>query len=227
MSTATQAQVVIEVTTTTDPTLRDIVAAAFEEPAVKKAIQRGTRKAQVKKYASVTKSARNGLCSHTSDFEQATYLALLEHHAEEFAALSPEQRPQFVEKLAMRIAWHEVYRMNREVPLAEPFDGDQGDNEASPPVFVCDDISLNGQRRHPDWTSAHAEESEIIERIDRQRGQTPPQEVPETRYERMCRVLGEQDADWMLDYESSLYKSAKTSAERVKHHRLQKKLEGM
>jgi hypothetical protein len=47
--------------------------------------------------------------------------------------------------------------------------------------------------------SAHAEESKLIERIDRQRAQTPPEEEPETKYERMCRLLGPQKADWMLD----------------------------
>ncbi len=224
MSTAAQAKAVIEVTTA-HPTPHDIVAAALEEPAIKKAIRRGTRKARVKKYASVTKSGRDGVCEHTSDFEQETYLALLEQHPGTFAALSPEQRPQFVENLAMRVAWHEVYPMKREVPLAEPFDGDQADNEVSPQVSACDDISLNRQK--PDWMSAHAEESEIIERIDRQRAETSSEEEPETRYEHMCRLLGEQNADWMLDYENRRYESARTSAERVRYYRLRKQLEAM
>jgi hypothetical protein len=222
-----QAEAVIEVTTATHPTPHHTVAAALQEPAIKEAIQRGTRKARVKKYAAVTKSGRDGVREHTSDFEQATYLALLEHHGEEFAALTPEERPQFVEKLAMSIAWKEVYPMKREEPLAEPFDGDQADNGASPQVLACDDISLNGRNRHPDWMSAHALESERIEDIDRQRAETAPEEEPETKYERMCRRLGPQNADWMLDYEARRYQSARTSADRVKHYRLQKKLEGM
>jgi hypothetical protein len=225
MSSATQAQAFIEVTTATHPTPHSIVAAALEEPAIKKAIRRGTRKARVKKYASVTKSGRDGVCEHTSDFEQATYLALLERYAEEFAALNPDERAGFVEKLAMRIAWHEVYPMKREELLAEPFDGGQADNEASPQVAACDDISLNRQK--PDWMSAYAEESEIIERIDRQRAETAPEEEPETRYERMCRLLGEQNADWMLDYENRRYETARTSAERVRFYRLRAMLKKM
>ena len=227
MSKAAQAEVFIEVTTATNSTPHGIVAAALEDLAVKEAIRRGTRKAQVKKYASVTIRGQNGVCEYTSDFEQSTYLKLLEHHAEEFTALSPEQRPGFVEKLAMSVSWKQVYPMKREVPLAEPFDGDHADSEASPRVFACDDISLNRQRRHADWTSAHALESELIERIDRQRAEMPPEEQPETKYERMCRVLGEHDADWMLDYENSLYESAKPAKDRVKYFRLRKKLNGM
>jgi hypothetical protein len=227
MSATAQAKAVIEVTTATHPTPHDVVAAALEEPAIKNAIRRGTRKARVKKYASVTKSGRDGVCEHTSDFEQTTYLALLEHHAEAFAALTAEQRPQFVEKLAMSVSWKEVYPMKREVPLAEPFDGDQADNEASPQVFACDDISLNGQNRHSDWMSAHAEESELIESIDRQRAETPPAEEPETEYELMCRRLGPQKADWMLDYENRRYETARTSAERVRFYRLRAMLKKM
>jgi hypothetical protein len=227
MSAAAQAEVVIEVTTATHPTPHEIVATALEEPAIKEAIQRGIRKVRVKKYAAVTKSGRDGVCEHISDFVQATYLALLEHHAEAFAALNPEQRAGFVEQLAIRTARREVYPMKREEPLVEPFDGDQADNEASPQVFACDDISLTRQNRKPDWMSAHAEEAEIIERIDRQRAETAPEEEPETQYELMCRRLGEENADWMLGYENSRYKSAKTSAERVRYYRLRKRLEGM
>jgi len=131
MSAAAQAEVVIEVTTATHPTPHEIVATALEEPAIKEAIQRGIRKVRVKKYAAVTKSGRDGVCEHISDFVQATYLALLEH-PDEFAALPAEERPQFVEKLAMSVSWKGVYPMKREVPLAEPFDGDEADSEASP-----------------------------------------------------------------------------------------------
>jgi hypothetical protein len=222
MSATAQAKAVIEVTTATHPTPHDVVAAALEEPAIKEAIERGTRKARVKRYAAVTKNGRDGVCEHTSDFEQATYLALLEQNPGTFAALSPEQRPQFVENLAMRVAWHEVYPMK----LEEPLDGDRvGSEGTSLQVFACDDISLNGQE--PNWMSAHAEESEIIERIDRQRAEAAPEEEPETRYERMCRLLGEQNADWMLDYENSRYESAKPPKDRVKYHRWLKKLNGM
>jgi len=226
MSTAVQAQAVIEVTTANHPTPIEALAAALDEPAIKEAIQRGARKARVKKYASVTKSARNGVCEHTSDFEQATYLALLEHHAEEYIALRPEERPSFVEELAIRTAWREVYQMRREVPLAEPFDGDQDGSEvAGPQVLACDDISLNGKRRHPDYISARAFESSLIERVDQ--GETPLEEQPETKYERMRRLLGAQKADWMLDYENRRYESAKTPAERIRYFRLRKKLAGM
>jgi len=175
------------------------VAVALEEPAVREAIQRGTRKAQVRKYSAVTKSGRDGVCEYTSDFEQATYLALLEHHAEKFAAVTPEEQTEYVEKLAKSIAWKEVYRMKFEVPL----DRDRAGSEGS---------SL---------------ESELIERIDRQRAATPPEEQTETKYERMHRLLGAQKADWMLDYENHRYDSAKTSAERVRYCRLRKKLDGM
>ncbi len=162
---------------------------------------------------------------HTSDFVQATCLALLEHHAEKFAAMIPEERAAFVEKLAMSVSWKQVYLMRREEALAEPFDDHQADNETSPQVFACDDISLNGQR--PNWMSAHAEESKLTESIDRQRAETRSEEEPETRYELMCRRLGEQNADWMLEYENSLYKSAKPRKDRVKYFRLRKKLNGM
>jgi hypothetical protein len=92
-----------------------------------------------------------------------------------------------------------VYRMKLEVPL----DRDRAGSEGS---------SL---------------ESELIERIDRQRAAIPPEEQTETKYERMCRLLGAQKADWMLDYENHRYDSAKTSAERVRYCRLRKKLDGM
>jgi hypothetical protein len=133
----------------------------------------------------------------------------------------------FVEKLAMSVSWKEVYPMKREVPLAEPFDRNQPDREASPQVFACDDISINRRGRRADWKSAHALESEVIERIDRQRAQIPPQEEPETQYERMCRRLGEQNADWMLEYENSLYKSAKPPKDRVRYFRLRGTLNKM
>jgi len=215
------------VTAATRPTPHDVVSAALEEPAIKAAIHRGTRKAKVKKYAALTQRGHHGVREYTSDFVQATYLALLEQYAEEFAALTTEQRPQFLETLAMRIAWHEVYPVKRWEPLAKPFDGDQAGNETSPQMFACDDISLNGRNRHPDWMSAHAEESKLIESIDMQRAQTPPQEESETKYERMSRVLGEQNAGWMLDYENSRYKSAKPPKDRVKYHRLRKRMKGM
>lgn len=96
-------------TTATHPTLHEIVGASLEEPAIKTAIQRGTRKVRVQKYAAITKSGRDGVSEHTSDFVQATYLALLEDHAEGFAALMREQRAGFVEKLAMSVSWKEVY----------------------------------------------------------------------------------------------------------------------
>jgi hypothetical protein len=199
----------------------------LEQSAIKEAIQRGTRKAQVRRYSSVTRWGQKA-SEYTSDFVQATYLALLEHHAEEFAALSAEDQLKFVERLATSIAWREVYPMRREVPLAEPVNRDQfGGEGASAQMFACDDISLNGQNRHPRWISAHAEESELIEHIDRQRAAISPEEQPEAKYERMCRLLGPKKADWMLDYENSLYKSPKTSAERVQYHRLRKKLAGM
>jgi hypothetical protein len=213
-------------TASTLPNPRETVAVALEDPATKGAIQRGARKAQVKKYSAVTKNGRDEVCEHTSDFVQATCVALLEKYAEEYTALTPEERPGFVERLAMRTAWHEVYPMKLEVPLAEPFGSDEVGSE-SPRVFACDDISLNGRRRRPCWISAHAFESELIERIDRQRAATPPEEETETKYERMHRLLGAQKADWMLDYRNSRYESPKTSAERVRYHRLRKKLDGM
>jgi len=126
----------------------------------------------------------------------------------------------------MCTAWHEVYPMKREVPLAEPIDSDQVGSEG-PHAFACDDISLNGRRRRPCWISARAFESDLIERIDRQRADTSPEETPETKYERVCRLLGAQTADWMLDYEYHRYESAKTSAERVRYCRLRKRLDRM
>jgi hypothetical protein len=213
-------------TTATLPNPRDTVAGALEDPAIKGAIQRGARKARIKKYSTVTKHGRDGVCEHTSDAVHATFLALLENHTEEYNALTPEERPRFVEQLAMSTAWHEVYPMKREVPLAEPIDSEQVGSEGSH-AFACDDISLNGRKRRPCWISARAFESDLIERIDRQRADTSPEETPETKYERVCRLLGAQTADWMLDYEYHRYESAKTSAERVRYCRLRKKLDGM
>ena len=62
------------------PNPRETVTVALEDPAIRGAIQRGARKAQVKKYAAVTKNGRDGVCEHTSDFVQATCVALLENH---------------------------------------------------------------------------------------------------------------------------------------------------
>jgi hypothetical protein len=217
---------VVGKTTARLPNARETVVLALEDPAIKGAIHRGARKAQVKQYASVTRYGRGGACEHTSDFEQATYLALLGDYCDEYAALTPEERPTFVEKLAMSIAWHEVYPMKREVPPAEPRESDEVGSHGSR-VLACDDISLNGRKRHPNWISAHAFESELIERIDRQSAAPPADEQTETMYERMHRVLGAQKADWMLDYENSRYESPKTSAERVRYHRLRKNLDGM
>ena len=198
----------------------------LEQPGITEAIHRGTHKAQVRKYASVTKWGQK-VSEHTSDFVQATYLALLERHAEEFAALPAGDQRKFVERLATSIAWREVYPMRREVPLGRSVDGDETDSEAGHRVLACDDISLKKQNRYPHWVAAHAAESELIEHIDRQRAGTPPVAEPETTYERKCRLLGPQKADWMLDYENSRYESPKTSAERVRYCRLRKKLDGM
>jgi hypothetical protein len=213
-------------TASTLPNPHEIVVVALEDPAIKKAILRGARKARVRKYSAVTKKGRDGVCEHTSDFVQATYLALFESHAKTFAALTPEERLRFVEQLALRIAWREAYPMKREVPLAQPLDGDELGGVGQE-AFACDDISLNGHRSHPNWISAHAFESELIDRIDLHRAKTPPEEQPESPYERRCRLVGPQTADWMLDYENHRYESAKTSAERVRYHRLRKKLDGM
>jgi hypothetical protein len=217
---------VVSQTAGTLPNPREIVKVALEDADIRGAIQRGARKAQVKKYAAVTKHGRGGVCEHTSDVVQATCVALLENHTEEYIALSPAERPRFVEQLAMRTAWREVYPMKREVPLAEPFEGDEVDKKG-PQFFACDDISLNGRRRRPCWISAHAFESRLIEHIDRQRAGTPPEAQPETKYERMHRLLGAHKADWMLDYENQRYESAKTPAQRVRYCRLRKKLDGM
>jgi hypothetical protein len=209
------------------PDPRQTVAASLEDPDIMATIQRGARKANIKKYSAVVTNPRHGfICEHISDVVQATCVALLEHHAEEYTGLTPEKRPQFLEQLATRTAWHNVYLMKREVPLAEPIDSDPVTSEG-PCIFACDDISLNGRRRHPNWISAHTSESELIERMDGQRAATPPEEQTETEYERMHRVLGTQKADWMLDYANSRYESPKTSAERVRYHRLREKLAGM
>jgi hypothetical protein len=153
---------------------------------------------------------RAGYLSTSPNVVQATYLALLENHTEEYTALTPGAQLRFVEQQAMRSAWHEVYRMKREVPLTEPVDSYQGGSEGAR-VFACDDISLNGRRRRPCWISARVFESDLIERIDRQRAETP-KEQPETKYERVCRLLGAPTADWMFDYEYHRHESAKTSA---------------
>lgn len=230
MSTDVQAHAVIELaptptTTATHaihPAPDEVLAAALDEPAIWEAIRRGARKAQTKKYSVVTKSARGGVCEHTSDAVQATYLALLDNYAHEYTTLPPEERPRFVEELAKSIAWREVYPMKREVPLVEPVGGEEIGSEG-PQFFACDDVSINRARRRPSWIAARASESELIERIDRTR--TPPEEAPETRYEHMCRLLGPEKADWMLDYENNRYESAKTPAERVRYFRLRRKLE--
>jgi hypothetical protein len=213
-------------TAATLPNPRDTVARALEDPAIREAIQRGARKAQVKKFSVVTKHGRHGVWEHTSDAVHATYVALLDNYANEYIVLTRDERPRFVEDLAARIAGREVHRMKREVPLAEPSDGDQAGSEG-PRVFACDDISLNRRKRHPSWMSAHAFESELIERIDSQRAGTPAEEQTETKYERIRRLLGAQKADWMLDYENGRYDFAKTSAERVRYCRLRKRLYGM
>src|SRR5690348_3542130 len=124
-------------TAATIPSPRDTVAVALADPVIKEAILRGAGKARVKKYAAVNR--RHGMYEHTSDFVQATWVALLENHAEEYAALTLEEREGFVEKLAMRTAWREVYPMKREVPLAVPTDSDEGGSEG-PNVLACDDI---------------------------------------------------------------------------------------
>lgn len=191
---------------------REILAAALQDPAIKDAIHRGTRKARA--------------IGDASDSVQATYLALLEKSGEEFIALDAEERTKFVEKLAMRTAWNGVYPTRHEVPLVKSLDHYQTGNDAnSSQAFVCDDISLARNGRHANWTSAHMWELFLIDTIDRQRTGRLPEEQPETEYERRCRLLGVQDADWMLDYESSRYESAKTPRDRVRYYRLRKKLE--
>jgi hypothetical protein len=202
-------------TTATYPTPQQLLEAALKDPVIKEAIHRGIRKTRV--------------MGDASDFVQATYLALLEKYREEFMALDAEGRPKFVEKLAMRTAWHEVYTTRREVPLVKPLDADQMGNETErSQAFVCDDISLARNGRHATWISAHVLELELIDAIDRQRTGTLPEEQPETEYERRCRLLGVKNADWMLDYENHRGESAKTSAEKVRYHRLRKKeREGM
>jgi hypothetical protein len=226
---------VVEAIIVTRNTPQEIVAATLEDPAIKEAIHRGVLKAHVKKHAAVlymdaidAKGGRDEVRDYISDFVQATYLALLEEYAEEYAALTPEQRSGYVERIAKRIGWREVYPMKREVPLAEPLDADQDGSEGdSLQLLACDDISLGRQNRHPNWITAHALESELVEQIDGQRAETQPEKQPETRYERICKLLGPQDADFMLDYEHRRYESARTGAERVRYHRLKKKLEGM
>jgi hypothetical protein len=200
--------------TAVHPTHEEIVEAALKDPVIKAAIHRGTRKARV-----------NG---DISDVVQATYLALLGKYREAFIALDEEKRTTFVEKLAMRTAWNEVYPTRREVPLVKTLGGDQMGNEPDgSQAFVGDDISLARKGRHANWISAHALELFLIDSIDRQRTGTLPEEQPETEYERRCRLLGVKNADWMLDYENSRYDSAKTSGDRVRYYRLRKKLGGM
>src|ERR1700732_4322725 len=92
--------VVVAQTAATLPNPRETVAVALEDPAIKGAIQRGARKTKIKKYSAVTKNGRDGVREHISDVVQATYLALLENHTEEYIALSPAERPRFVEQLA-------------------------------------------------------------------------------------------------------------------------------
>ena len=199
-------------TTAVHPNPQEIVEAALNDPVIKEAIHRGTRKARVK--------------GDTSDVVQATYLALLEKYREEFIALDAEKRTKFAEKLAMRTAWNEVYPTRREVSLVDPLDADQTGNKTdSSQAFACDDISLARNGRHANWISAHVLEVQLLDAIDRQRTGTLPEEQPETEYERRCRLLGVKNADWMLDYENSRYESAKTSRDRVRYYRLRKKLE--
>jgi hypothetical protein len=52
---------VVAQTAATLPNPRETVAVALEDPAIKGAIQRGARKAQVKKYSAVTKNGRDGV----------------------------------------------------------------------------------------------------------------------------------------------------------------------
>jgi hypothetical protein len=202
---------------------RHVLAAALEEPLIKEAIHRGVRKACIKKYAAITRHA--GGSEYISDFAQATYLSILEEYAEDFSKLAPEERPRFVETIAKHTAWREVYPLKREVPLSEPMSGGQSAGESNgAQVFACDEISLSQKGRHANFVLAHADESELIDRIDRQRAGKPTEEQAETLFERRCRIVGASNADWMLDYENRRYRSARKSAARVRYHRLRKRL---
>jgi hypothetical protein len=72
-----------------------------------------------------------------------------------------------------------------------------------------------------DWRLAHEYEDVLIAWIDSKRVQL---RAAEYDYERWVRLLGQRDADFILDYTWTRYDREHPSAERVRFHRLLKRL---
>jgi hypothetical protein len=209
------------------------------QPEVEIAIKEGARRVG-KKFATVfyvhkidrddSEGGRDRVWDYTSDFVQATRLKLLTTHAEEFSALSEEERPAYAQKLATETGRQLVRPARKEDPLSEPLDDCEGSSgDDNPHAPACDDVSLDRKGHRPDWMRMHELEVEVIAAMDAQKAGTL-HERPETLYERATRLLGA-DAEWFWSYlVNSMYpqrhpdRIACTQAERARFYRLKRKI---
>lgn len=209
-------------------------------PDVDAAIKEGARQVG-RKFATVfyvhkidlddSEGGRDALWDYTSDFVQATRLKLLTTHAEEFSALSDDERPAYAQKLATQTGQQLIRPARKEIPLSEALDdceAGSGDDVSHAPH--CDDVSLDRKGHRPDWIRIREFEAEVIAAMDAQKAGTLPHERPETLHERAIRLLGA-DAEWFWSYlVNSMYpqrhaeRIARTPAERARYCRLSRKL---
>jgi hypothetical protein len=157
---------------------------------------------------------------------------------DKFAAKSPAKKLEHAKRLSRQAANAAVQRTSEsQLPLSHDLDirvkssnvHDGGiltgkDGEAA---FSVDYMP----RRRADWVQANAVEDAAIAKIDFQRqGRVPSEEERETAYERVIRLLGDEDGEWYWSIQFNHTECSQrdprrialTAAERKRLHRLRR-----
>lgn len=183
------------------------------------------------------------LASSLIDDAVSSAIAELYRCSDEFLAKSHSDQLTDARERAMRHAWRllDARKRSKEVCIEPPADDDSTCGDDCPLTNMADDRTLKvteydpilrttkyRSTSHPSWQATNECEDRLIEMIDRHRtGLTPIEEPRQTAYERAVKVLGQDGADFMAEYEV-LRDTGRTkpasSADRKRYSRFKKHL---
>jgi hypothetical protein len=157
------------------------------------------------------------LASSLIDDAVSSAIEELYRQPEEFLAKSLDARKHDAHERGQRHAWRllDALKRSKEVSMDPPSDDPDRNGDDCPLTSMVDDLALKlteydpvlgktiyHSASRPGWQRANEYEDRLIDRIDRRRaGLTAFEEPRETAYERAMKVLGQDNADFMVGYE--------------------------
>jgi hypothetical protein len=181
------------------------------------------------------------LASSLIDDAVASAIDELYRCPEEFLAKSPSDQLQDARERGKRHAWRllDARKRSGEVRIEPPADDDSTSGDDCLLTNMADDRTLKvteydpilgktsyHSASHPSWQAVRENEGRLIDMMDRHRTGLTPIEEP-TAYERAVKVLGQDGADFMAEYEV-LRDTGRTepacSADRKRYSRFRKRL---